>query len=93
MRRPADSGTAILRIYEKQSDLLFSVGDAELDHRFVFAEFTIDLNTGHAEPSKRYLELGMEKLDTGSYDRTARHAPFTNSYFVHCCEVEEGESP
>lgn len=90
---PEDSGTAILRIYEKQSDLLFSVGDAELDHRFVFAEFTIDLNTGHAEPSKRYLELGMEKLDTGSYDRTARHAPFTNGYFVHCCEVEEGVEP
>ncbi len=69
----------------------------------VFAEFTVDLNTGEVSATETYLERGYEKFSISDYTATMAAGPqFVDHMFDHqiqsgfgrdCLQEEESAEP
>jgi len=84
---PAPEGCkkVILRVFEYHPDtrLMCRKDMWEEDYKAnLFAELTIDLETGEATPSDTYIQEGYTKLDTEEYLNTYHTPGFTGGYYI-----------
>lgn len=82
---PAGCKKVKLRIFELDLGSALMAKPETMEPGYIhdlFAEFTIDLETGNAEPTDTYLQEGMKKLDSEEYINTPHTPLFTNGYLV-----------
>lgn len=79
---PAQSKTVTLRVWNRSPDASSVLVSENGEERLLFAEFTVDLETGAAVPSETYLSEGTVKTDSKEYQNTTHHADFTGGYLV-----------
>lgn len=82
---PAGCKKVKLRIFELELGSALMAKPETMEPGYIhdlFAEFTIDLETGNAEPTDTYLQEGMKKLDSEEYINTPHTPLFTNGYLV-----------
>ena len=83
---PADCQKVVLRILEGDYGMGLFGKPETMQEGYVpnlFAELTIDLETGQAVPSETYLQEGMKKLDSEEYINTPHTPLFDGGYYVH----------
>lgn len=82
---PAGCSQVKLRIFELDPGSALMAKPETMEPGYIhdlFAELTIDLETGKAEPTDTYLQEGMKKLDTEEYVNTPHTPLFTGGYLL-----------
>lgn len=72
---------AVLTIYDAEYIGSWDIHDGDLS-RPVLAEFTIDLASGRAKPTSRYLEKGLFRITPQECAEADHSVPFTNGWYV-----------
>ncbi len=90
---PGDFTKVILRVFERSPDLRVANMPETWEDEYVpnlFAELTIDLETGEAVVTDTYRQEGIVKLDAEEYLNTPHTPDFTNGYFATEFNAYEG---
>ena len=101
---PSTAGQVIVTLYNTYSqETVFPYVDGGVIGACVFAEFTVDLNTGEVAATETYLERGYENFSISDYTATMTAGPqFVDHMFDHqiqsgfgrdCLQEEESAEP